>query len=93
MRSPFKSSSILDSTATKHENQKKRSEVPAIVVVVDKEEQKMKKKNKNNSQCVQWSDREVDWYYSESRFIFTAENAIDLQKWIVVLQWLTSSSS
>ena len=41
----------------------------------------------------QWSGREVDWYISENRFIFVAQSALNLQRWLTVLRWLISPPS
>ncbi len=36
----------------------------------------------------EWTQRELDWYEAESRFLFVAEDEFELQKWLVVVDWL-----
>ncbi len=42
-------------------------------------------------QYYQWTHREVSWYAAETRFLFIAENESDVEKWVVLLQWLIQS--
>ncbi len=38
----------------------------------------------------QWSERQIEWYVSENRFLFVAETAAELQKWLILFQWVLS---
>ena len=38
-----------------------------------------------------WSSREMEWYMSENRFLFVAETPTDLQKWLIVMDWILVS--
>ncbi len=38
----------------------------------------------------EWSKREMSWYKSENRLLLMAANAMELQKWLIVLQWVIS---
>lgn len=41
----------------------------------------------------QWSDREIEWYLSEKRFLFVAENGTELQKWLISFKWVLDNYS
>ena len=35
-----------------------------------------------------WTNRELEWYYAEDRFLFAALNEDDCDKWVCIMNWL-----
>ena len=35
-----------------------------------------------------WTNRELEWYYAEDRFLFAAKNENDSDKWVCIFNWL-----
>ena len=35
-----------------------------------------------------WTNRELEWYYAEDRFLFAAKNEVDCDKWVCIVNWL-----
>ena len=35
-----------------------------------------------------WTNRELEWYYAEDRFLYAALNEEDCDRWVCVLNWL-----
>ena len=35
-----------------------------------------------------WTNRELEWYYAEDRFLFAALNEDDSDKWVCIINWL-----
>ena len=37
-----------------------------------------------------WTNRELECYYAEDRFLFAAHNEDDCDRWVCVMNWLLS---
>lgn len=35
-----------------------------------------------------WTNRELEWYYAEDRFLFAAMNEDDCDRWVCIMNWL-----
>jgi hypothetical protein len=35
-----------------------------------------------------WTNRELEWYFAEDRFLFAATNEPDCDKWVCIMNWL-----
>lgn len=35
-----------------------------------------------------WTNRELEWYFAEDRFLFAADNEDDCDKWVCIMNWL-----
>lgn len=35
-----------------------------------------------------WTNRELEWYYAEDRFLFAAQNEEDCDRWVCIMNWL-----
>lgn len=35
-----------------------------------------------------WTNRELEWYFAEDRFLFAAMNEEDCDKWVYITNWL-----
>jgi hypothetical protein len=35
-----------------------------------------------------WTNRELEWYFAEDRFLFAATNEADCDKWVCIMNWL-----
>lgn len=35
-----------------------------------------------------WTNRELEWYFAEDRFLFAALNEEDCDKWVCIMNWL-----
>lgn len=35
-----------------------------------------------------WTNRELEWYFAEDRFLFAAVNEDDCDKWVCIMNWL-----
>ena len=35
-----------------------------------------------------WTNRELEWYFAEDRFLFAALNEEDCDKWVCIINWL-----
>ena len=35
-----------------------------------------------------WTNRELEWYFAEDRFLFAATNEDDADKWVCIMNWL-----
>jgi len=35
-----------------------------------------------------WTNRELEWYFAEDRFLFAATNEEDCDKWVCITNWL-----
>ena len=35
-----------------------------------------------------WTNRELEWYFAEDRFLFAAFNEEECDKWVCILNWL-----
>jgi len=35
-----------------------------------------------------WTNRELEWYFAEDRFLFAATNEDDCDKWVCIMNWL-----
>ena len=33
-----------------------------------------------------WTNRELEWYYAEDRFLFAAKNEVDCDKWVCIME-------
>ncbi len=39
---------------------------------------------------VEWTKREVDWYFAEDRFLFASDDEVETQRWALAFQWVLS---
>jgi hypothetical protein len=35
-----------------------------------------------------WTNRELEWYYAEDRFLFAAMNEDECDRWVCIMNWL-----
>lgn len=35
-----------------------------------------------------WTNRELEWYFAEDRFLFAALNEDECDKWVCIMNWL-----
>jgi len=35
-----------------------------------------------------WTNRELEWYFAEDRFLFAATNEDDCDRWVCIMNWL-----
>lgn len=35
-----------------------------------------------------WTNRELEWYFAEDRFLFAANNEDECDKWVCIMNWL-----
>ena len=35
-----------------------------------------------------WTNRELEWYFAEDRFLFAGGNEQDCDKWVCIMNWL-----
>ena len=35
-----------------------------------------------------WTNRELEWYFAEDRFLFAAANEDECDKWVCIMNWL-----
>jgi hypothetical protein len=40
-----------------------------------------------------WTNRELEWYHSENRFLFACSNEEDCDRWVSVLNWLIAKTN
>ena len=43
---------------------------------------------KSLSSNITWTNRELEWYFAEDRFLFAATNEDDCDKWVCIFNWL-----
>lgn len=42
---------------------------------------------------IDWSKRELHWYFSEDRLLFASDSSNTIQKWVLLLQWLIKENN
>ena len=35
-----------------------------------------------------WTNRELEWYFAEDRFLFAANNEEECDRWVCIMNWL-----
>ena len=35
-----------------------------------------------------WTNRELEWYFAEDRFLFAATNEEDVDRWVCIMNWI-----
>lgn len=39
-----------------------------------------------------WTNRELEWYFAEDRFLFAAKNEEECDRWVCILNWLLAAN-
>ena len=70
----------------------RKIEISNYLIVSRKLESKSKVLDDVPLAGVEWTQREINWYLAEDRFLFGANDELEVHKWLLVFQWILSNS-